>query len=58
MGEMFFDPPILNSPYAYPARHGEPDAGGQPTQHIAESRRRAFLELQDPFAMEQELRAE
>ena len=37
----FFDHPILNSPYAYPARHWELDDQGQPTQWILESRRRA-----------------
>ncbi|MDR2663132.1 MAG: DEAD/DEAH box helicase family protein, partial [Treponema sp.] len=41
MGEVFFDRPILNSPYAYPARHWELDTDGQPTQHIIENRRRA-----------------
>lgn len=41
MDALFFKNPILNSPYAYPARHWELDASGQPTQHIAESRRRA-----------------
>jgi len=37
----FFEQPILNSPYAYPSRHWELDAEGQPTQRIIESRRRA-----------------
>ena len=37
----FFDRPILNSPYGYPARHWELDDQGQPTQKIIESRRRA-----------------
>src|SRR4029450_2924648 len=41
MTNLFFDHPILNSPYAYPARHWELDAQGQPTQQIVESRRRA-----------------
>jgi hypothetical protein len=41
MGEVFFDRPILNSLFQYPARHWELDADGQPTQHIVESRRRA-----------------
>ncbi|MDR1467680.1 MAG: DEAD/DEAH box helicase family protein, partial [Spirochaetaceae bacterium] len=41
MEEAFFDRPILNSPYQRPARHWELDADGQPTQHIAENRRRA-----------------
>ncbi len=38
---LFFERPILNSPYKYPARHWELDAGGQPTQRIIENRRRA-----------------
>jgi hypothetical protein len=37
----FFDHPILNSPYATPARHWELDDQGQPTQKIVETRRRA-----------------
>lgn len=41
MSNPFFDRPILNSPYARPARHWELDEHGQPTQQIAESRRRA-----------------
>src|SRR2546425_3799948 len=44
MGTQFFDQPILNSPYAYPGRHWELDADGQPTNQITESRRRsAFI---------------
>lgn len=41
MSDAFFDKPILNSPYAYPSRHWELDATGQPTQQIIERRRRA-----------------
>lgn len=41
MDNQFFERPILNSPYAYPARHWELDDQGQPTQRIVESRRRA-----------------
>src|SRR5215470_1305816 len=41
MTNPFFDHPILNSPYAYPARHWELDEQGQPTQRILDSRRRA-----------------
>jgi type III restriction enzyme len=37
----FFDHPILNSPYTYPARHWELDDQGQPTQRLVEHRRRA-----------------
>lgn len=41
MSNPFFDHPILNSPYEYPARHWELDSDGQPTQRIIEDRRRA-----------------
>jgi len=37
----FFDHPILNSPYEYPARHWELDETGQPTQQIIDRRRSA-----------------
>jgi hypothetical protein len=36
--EKFFERPILNSPYAYPDRHWELDADGQPTNHLLETR--------------------
>ena len=36
----FFEQPILNSPYEYPARHWELDASGQPTNRVLEHRRR------------------
>jgi type III restriction enzyme len=39
----FFEHPILNSPYAYPGRHWELDADGQPTHRLIESRRRSDL---------------
>jgi type III restriction enzyme len=41
MTNPFFDHPVLNSPYAYPALHWELDDQGQPTQQIIDSRRRA-----------------
>jgi type III restriction enzyme len=41
MTEQFFDKPILNSPYAYPARHWELDPDGLPTNRIIERRRSA-----------------
>ena len=40
-GNPFFDRPILNSPYGYPARYWELDDQGQPTQKILEHRRPA-----------------
>jgi type III restriction enzyme len=41
MSNPFFEQPILNSPYEIPTRHWELDESGQPTQRIAERRRRA-----------------
>src|SRR3990170_5381434 len=41
MNNIFFEQPILNSPYENPNRHWELDASGQPTQEIIETRRRA-----------------
>lgn len=41
MDNSFFEHPILNSPYEYPARHWELDGQGQPTQRIVEKRRPA-----------------
>jgi type III restriction enzyme len=41
MSDRFFNQPILNSPYEYPARHWELDEDGQPTQQIIEYRRGA-----------------
>src|SRR5437660_7613844 len=41
MSNPFFEYPILNSPYDYPARYWELDDQGQPTQRIIENRRRA-----------------
>ena len=41
MNDQFFERPILNSPYSYPARHWELDESGQPTQRILDSRRLA-----------------
>jgi type III restriction enzyme len=43
MALTFFEHPILNSPYAYPSRHWEPDADGQPTNSLTPSRRRSHL---------------
>lgn len=41
MSVPFFERPILNAPYGYPARHWELDKDGQPTNRIIENRRRA-----------------
>jgi hypothetical protein len=40
----FFERPILNSPYEYPARHWELGPDKQPTQRIVDRRRRAELQ--------------
>ena len=41
MDNRFFERPIINSPYKYPAQHWELDSEGQPTQQVIEARRRA-----------------
>jgi type III restriction enzyme len=41
MSLSFFDRPILNSPYDYPARYWELDESGQPTNRVIERRRPA-----------------
>jgi type III restriction enzyme len=41
MDNGFFEKPILNSPYEYPARHWELDNQGQPTGRIIKARRSA-----------------
>ena len=41
MENKFFEKPILNNPYDYPAQHWELDYDGQPTQRIIENRRSA-----------------
>lgn len=44
----FFEKPILNSPYAYPALHWELDESGQPTQKTIASRRMAEFVMPIP----------
>jgi type III restriction enzyme len=41
MSNVFFEKPILNSPYEYPSKHWELDKDGQPTQKIVYIRRPA-----------------
>jgi type III restriction enzyme len=41
MSDRFFERPILNSPYEYPAQHWELDPDGLPTNQILTTRRRA-----------------
>ena len=44
MDPTFFEQPILNSPYEYPCRHWELNAGRQPTNRILRGRRKvAFI---------------
>jgi hypothetical protein len=52
LGNAFFDRPILNTPYGYPARYWELNEDGQPTQDIIEKRRPAeLLSVEPPPAM-------
>ena len=41
MTDLFFEQPVLNSPYECPGQHWELDETGQPTQQIVEHRRPA-----------------
>lgn len=41
MSNLFFEKPILNSPYDYPSQHWELDDTGQPTQKVISARRTA-----------------
>ncbi len=41
MTHLFFEKPIVNSPYDYPSQHWELDETGQPTQKIIATRRQA-----------------
>ena len=41
MSNLFFEKPILNSPYDYPSQHWELDETGQPTHKVIDARRRA-----------------
>ena len=58
MSDRFFEHPILNSPYAYPARHWELDSHGQPTQEIIETRRTAQFITPIPKPRKRQGRAE
>ena len=48
MSSAFFEHPILNSPYEYPAHHWELGLDKQPTQRILDSRRRADFVMPIP----------
>jgi type III restriction enzyme len=58
MSQQFFEYPILNSPYAYPARHWELDSDGQPTGQIADRRRRAEFITAVPKPKKRKAKAE
>ena len=53
MEQRFFEQPILNSPYEYPARHWELDENRQPTNGIVERRRRVSFITPIPAARKQ-----
>jgi len=53
MSQKFFEKPVLNSPYTYPARHWELDPSGQPTGRIIEDRRAADFLTPIPKAKKQ-----
>ena len=57
MSDRFFDRPILNSPYEYPARHWELDKSGQPTSRILDHRRRVSFITPIPNAKKRGQRA-
>jgi type III restriction enzyme len=54
----FFEKPILNSPYEYPARHWELDESGQPTQQVLPRRRGAEFITPIPNPRKQRGKAE
>lgn len=58
MSNPFFDHPIINSPYEYPARHWELDESGQPTQQLVEKRRSVSLITPIPRPKKQKGKAE
>ena len=49
----FFEQPILNSPYEYPARHWELDENRQPTNRIVDRRRSVTFITRIPAARKQ-----
>lgn len=58
MSDVFFNNPILNSPYEYPDRHWELDGDGQPTQQTITSRRIADFITPIPKARKRKGKAE
>jgi type III restriction enzyme len=58
MGSLFFEKPILNSPYEYPEKHWELDRQGQPTQKIINRRRQADFITSNPMPKKQKAKTE
>ena len=53
VAQPFFEQPILNSPYEYPARHWELDEDRQPTNHVINRRRTVSFITPIPAARKQ-----
>ena len=53
VAQPFFEQPILNSPYEYPARHWELDENRQPTNHVINRRRTVSFITPIPAARKQ-----
>jgi hypothetical protein len=51
---LFFEHPILNSPYTYPAKHWELDSQGPGVNHLGTYGRWAFAEFTEVFEIESE----
>ena len=58
MTNLFFEKPIINSPYEIPSKHWELDKSGQPTQNLIDGRRSAKFITPIPKAKKQTLLAE
>ena len=53
MTNLFFEKPIINSPYQIPSKHWELDKSGQPTQNLIDGRRPAKFITPIPKAKKQ-----
>ena len=53
MTNLFFEKPIINSPYEIPSKHWELDKSGQPTQNLIDGRRSAKFITPIPKAKKQ-----
>ncbi|QGY40917.1 restriction endonuclease [Pseudodesulfovibrio cashew] len=58
MENLFFEHPILNSPYDYPEQHWELDKQGQPTQKVINRRRQADFITPIPKPKKRKAKAE